>query len=60
MIPPEWYGLNDANRTLRMLTRDVNPRLTESSYIVLGLLERFEPATPYDLKRLAQVSTSHF
>jgi DNA-binding PadR family transcriptional regulator len=35
-------------------------RLTETSYIVLGLLEQFEPATPYDLKRLAQVSTINF
>ena len=29
------------------------PRLTETSYIVLGLLEQVEPATPYDLKQLA-------
>jgi PadR family transcriptional regulator AphA len=36
------------------------PRLTETSYIVLGLLELAEPATPYHLKRLAQVSTSNF
>ncbi len=36
------------------------PRLTETSYIVLGLLERIEPATPYDLKQLAQVSTVNF
>jgi PadR family transcriptional regulator, regulatory protein AphA len=35
-------------------------RLTETSYIVLGLLEQFEPATPYDLKRLAQLSTINF
>jgi PadR family transcriptional regulator AphA len=35
-------------------------RLTETSYIVLGLLERLQPATPYDLKRLAQVSTINF
>jgi PadR family transcriptional regulator, regulatory protein AphA len=35
-------------------------RLTETSYIVLGLLEQFEPATPYALKRLAQVSTINF
>jgi DNA-binding PadR family transcriptional regulator len=36
------------------------PRLTEASYIVLGLLEQAGQATPYDLKRVAQVSTSHF
>jgi DNA-binding PadR family transcriptional regulator len=37
-----------------------SPRLTETSYIVLGLLDRIEPATPYDLKQLAQVSTVNF
>jgi PadR family transcriptional regulator, regulatory protein AphA len=37
-----------------------NPRLSETSYIVLGLLEQIEPATPYDLKRLAQMSTINF
>ncbi|MGH2865210.1 MAG: PadR family transcriptional regulator [Solirubrobacteraceae bacterium] len=36
------------------------PRLTETSYIVLGMLERLQPATPYDLKRLAQMSTINF
>jgi DNA-binding PadR family transcriptional regulator len=34
--------------------------LTETSYIVLGLLEQAEPATPYDLKQLAQLSTNNF
>lgn len=36
------------------------PRLTETSYIVLGLIEQIGPATPYDLKRVAQVSTINF
>lgn len=36
------------------------PRLTETSYIVLGLLEQAGAATPYDLKRFAQMSTSNF
>jgi PadR family transcriptional regulator, regulatory protein AphA len=36
------------------------PRLTETSYIVLGLLEQIAPATPYDLKQLAQISTVNF
>ncbi len=36
------------------------PRLTETSYIVLGLLEQIEPATPYDLKQLALLSTVNF
>jgi DNA-binding PadR family transcriptional regulator len=37
-----------------------NARLTETSYIVLGLIAQIGPATPYDLKRLAQVSTVNF
>lgn len=37
-----------------------SPRLTETSYIVLGLLEQAQPATPYDLKQLAQLSTNYF
>jgi DNA-binding PadR family transcriptional regulator len=36
------------------------PRLTDTSYAVLGLLELFEPATPYQLKQVAQVSILHF
>jgi DNA-binding PadR family transcriptional regulator len=36
------------------------PRLTEASYIVLGLLELTGPATPYDLKRVAQMTTTNF
>jgi len=35
-------------------------RLTETSYIVLGLLEQIGSATPYDLKRMAQISTFNF
>jgi DNA-binding PadR family transcriptional regulator len=35
-------------------------RLTATSYTVLGLLEHVQPATPYDLKQIAQVSTLHF
>ncbi|HET7416369.1 MAG TPA: PadR family transcriptional regulator [Solirubrobacterales bacterium] len=31
-------------------------KLTEASYIVLGLLDLNEPATPYDLKQFAMVS----
>ena len=31
-------------------------RLTEASYIVLGLLDLSEPATPYDLKQFAKTS----
>ena len=42
------------------MRRVSNVRLTETSYIVLGLLEQLGPATPYDLKRMAQVSTINF
>ena len=36
------------------------PRLSPTSFVVLGLIEQAEPATPYDLKRLAALSTSNF
>ncbi len=36
------------------------PRLSDTSYAVLGLLDSFEPATPYQLKQIAQVSIFHF
>jgi PadR family transcriptional regulator AphA len=36
------------------------PRLTEASYIVLGLIELAAQATPYDLKRVAQLTTNNF
>ena len=34
--------------------------MSDTSYVVLGLLERAEPATPYALKRLAQLTTNNF
>jgi PadR family transcriptional regulator AphA len=34
-------------------------RLTETSYVVLGLIERLQPATPYDLKRAAEAGVEH-
>ncbi len=43
--------------TLRAVS---TPRLTTTSFIVLGLVEQCEPATPYDLKRLVQVSVANF
>ncbi len=43
-----------------MSSASTDIRLTEASYIVLGLLEQAEPATPYDLKQLAQISTNNF
>lgn len=35
-------------------------RLTTTSYAVLGLLDRCQPATPYQLKQIAQVSIFQF
>jgi DNA-binding PadR family transcriptional regulator len=37
-----------------------NPRLTDTSYAVLGLVERCQPVTPYQLKQAAAVSILHF
>ena len=36
------------------------PRLTDTSYAVLGLLDQCGSATPYQLKQIAQVSIFHF
>lgn len=36
------------------------PRLTDTSYAVLGLIEQCGPSTPYQLKQVAQVSIFHF
>lgn len=35
-------------------------RLSTTSYVVLGLVELRQPATPYDIKRAAEVSTANF
>ncbi|UJA22010.1 PadR family transcriptional regulator [Thermoleophilia bacterium SCSIO 60948] len=35
-------------------------RLTPTAYVVLGLIEARQPATPYDIKQLAAASTSNF
>ena len=35
-------------------------RLSDTSYAVLGLLDQWGPATPYQLKQVAQVSIFHF
>ncbi len=43
-----------------MLGTVSGPRLSETSYIVLGMLERLHPATPYDLKQVAKLSTTYF
>ena len=35
-------------------------RLTQTSYVVLGLIEAMQPATPYDLKRAAEAGVERF
>ncbi len=35
-------------------------RLSTTSYVVLGLVELCQPATPYDIKRVAEATTSNF
>jgi DNA-binding PadR family transcriptional regulator len=44
----------------RTNTPSTTTRLTETSYIVLGLIEQIGAATPYDLKRMAQATTFNF
>jgi len=36
------------------------PRLDNTSHVVLGLVEVCQPATPYDLKRFAEISVFNF
>jgi PadR family transcriptional regulator AphA len=43
-----------------MLKEVSTPRLSETSYGVLALVGLLEPATPYQLKRVAQASILHF
>jgi PadR family transcriptional regulator, regulatory protein AphA len=42
------------------MTAVTEQRLTDTSYAVLGLLDQWGPATPYQLKQVAQVSIFHF
>ena len=35
-------------------------RLTPTSYVVLGLIEQMQPASPYDLKRAVAMGVGHF
>ncbi len=42
------------------MLRVAAPRLTDTSYAVLGLIDQCGPATPYRLKQAAQVSIFHF
>lgn len=35
-------------------------KLSPTSYVVLGLVERCQPATPYEIKQVAELSTANF
>jgi PadR family transcriptional regulator AphA len=48
------------SKTATQSTESTTTRLTEASYIVLGLIEQIGPATPYDLKLMAKASTFNF
>ena len=41
-------------------TVEETPRLTSTSYLVLGLVQRGGPITPYDLKRQVAATLGHF
>ncbi|MDX6607068.1 MAG: hypothetical protein QOD14_1608 [Solirubrobacterales bacterium] len=44
----------------RILPRMAKPRLTPTSYVVLGLIEALQPATPYDVKQAAALGVGQF
>src|SRR5258706_3942480 len=44
----------------RMLAPMATARLSPTSYVVLGLIEEMQPATPYDLKQAASLAVTQF
>ncbi len=54
---PVWYDLDDMS-----IDPAATPsaHLTSTSYLVLGLIEREGPSTPYDLKRHVAATIGHF
>src|SRR3954453_655520 len=44
----------------RILPRMAETRLTSTSYVVLGLIEELQPATPYDVKQAAAMTVGQF
>jgi PadR family transcriptional regulator, regulatory protein AphA len=44
----------------RILPLMAETRLTPTSYVVLGLIEQMQPASPYDLKRAAALGVGQF
>jgi DNA-binding PadR family transcriptional regulator len=55
IVRTEPFGLYGS---LSPVSRDL--RLTDTSYVVLGLVEVCQPATPYDLKQFARISVFNF
>src|SRR6266536_110445 len=54
MVPSVRSGL------YRILPRMTETRLTPTSYVVLGLIEQMQPASPYDLKRAVSMGVGQF
>src|SRR6266536_5169841 len=54
MVPSVRSGL------YRILPRMTETRLTPTSYVVLGLIEQMQPASPYDLKLAAAAGVGQF
>ncbi len=54
MVQSVWSGL------YRILPSMARTRLTATSYVVLGLIEQMQPASPYDLKRAAALGVGQF
>src|SRR5664280_1787996 len=52
-----WYGLDDMSINA---TAAPPAHLTSTSYLVLGLIEREGPSTPYELKRHVAATIGHF
>src|SRR5256885_15714708 len=44
----------------RILPPMAETRLTPTSYVVLGLIEQMQPASPYDLKRAVSMGVGQF
>ena len=56
-VPSVWYYLDD----MSIDTRASPPaHLSSTSYLVLGLIEREGPSTPYELKRHVAATIGHF
>ncbi|MQA74414.1 MAG: PadR family transcriptional regulator [Solirubrobacterales bacterium] len=57
MVPPVSFGPNHSDRTVFSPAMS-EARLSPTSYVVLGLVETMQPATPYEMKRAAASGVS--